>query len=88
MHQSQVSKSLAVHVSAALRSLTSRRVLVPMMALAAAALIFNWNALAAAGLLPLLAFLPCLAMCAFGMCKKEGADGSGCSKSVSASDQS
>lgn len=91
MHQSELSKSkstLPGKVRAALRSLTSRRVLIPLMALAAAALVFNWNALAAAGLLPLLAFLPCVAMCAFGICKKEGADGSVCSKSGSAAGQS
>lgn len=34
---------------------------------------FNWNWLAAAGLLPLLSVLPCLGMCVFAICMNKGA---------------
>lgn len=50
------------------------------LALAALALVsgaaLNWSWLAAAGIAPvLLAFAPCAAMCALGLCMKPGAEG-------------
>lgn len=50
------------------------------LALAAVALIgaaaLNWSWLVAVGIAPLLvAFAPCAAMCALGLCMKSGADG-------------
>ena len=65
------SKPFATHLFNATRhSLGGRRVLLALAAVAmAAGLAFNWNWLVAAGIAPLLlGVLPCVAMCALGLC--------------------
>ena len=65
------SNPLATHLfNAARYYLGSRRVLLALAATAiGAGLAFNWNWLVAAGIAPLLlGVLPCVAMCALGLC--------------------
>lgn len=60
------------------RPFASRRLLWAMGAAAiAVALVFGWNWLTAIGIASaLISVLPCLAMCALGLCMNEGAKGS------------
>lgn len=68
-----------------LRGLGRRNCLLVIVAVAAVALVLNPGGHTALGLSPLLiSFLPCLAMCALGMCKKKGSGEASCSKSGSA----
>ena len=65
-----------------LKNLSRRNLILIAVAVVAVGLAFNSGGLAAAGIPPLLiAFLPCIAMCALGMCKKGDGSGSGCSES-------
>jgi hypothetical protein len=74
---------------ARIKNLGRRNVILIAVALVAVGLAFNSGALAAAGLPPLLiAFLPCVAMCALGICKKGDGNGPGCSKSSGAGEGS
>lgn len=65
--------------------LTSRRGLILLgIAMVAAAVVFNWGWLAAAGIAPLiLAFAPCAAMCALGLCMSRMGDKSCATKAAS-----
>ncbi|MFC4350873.1 hypothetical protein ACFOW6_04875 [Fodinicurvata halophila] len=67
--------------------LSDRRGLVLLAGLAImTGLALNWSWVAAAGLAPILiSVLPCLAMCALGLCMKR-ADGKSCSNAAKASD--
>jgi hypothetical protein len=54
-----------------------RRLLLAGLVIVAAGLWLGWDWLAAVGALPLLlALLPCLAMCALGLCMRSGTGGS------------
>ena len=56
-----------------------RALLLGTFALVGAGLALGWPWLAAFGLAPfVLAFLPCAAMCALGLCMKGGGDGKSC----------
>lgn len=89
MNQQQFLSSRVVpagrSISRHLKNLSRRNLVLIAVALIAVGLAFNSGGLAAAGIPPLLlAFLPCIAMCALGMCKKGGGSGSICSKSSAA----
>lgn len=65
-----------------LKNLSRRNVILIAVAVVAVGLAFNSGGLVAVGIPSLLiAFLPCIAMCALGMCKKGDGSGSSCSKS-------
>jgi len=73
---------------AARSHLGGRRVLLAAGAvIAGAGLAFNWSLLVAAGIAPLLlGVLPCVAMCALGLCVNRRASSSCCTRDVSASE--
>lgn len=63
------------------KNLGRRNCLLINLAFVAIVLAFNSSRLASMGIPPLLlSILPCLAMCALGMCKRENGSGSGRSK--------
>lgn len=70
---------------AACSHLRGRRVLLAAGAvIAGAGLAFNWSLLVVAGIAPLLlGVLPCVAMCALGLCVNRMASSSGCTRDVS-----
>ena len=67
------------------RRLTSRTALIAAAILAiTAGAMFNWSVLVAAGIAPLiLGVLPCVAMCALGLCGNRLFGGGNCSKAAS-----
>ncbi|MGE3977733.1 MAG: hypothetical protein AB7F94_09100 [Nitrospira sp.] len=78
---SDVDELVASAVRLARGLLRSRMGLVLIAALVAAGgLALGWEWLAVAGVLPLvLSVLPCVAMCALGLCMRKGGDGKSCS---------
>lgn len=67
------------------RGLGRRNCLLIMIAIAAVVLAVNPDGLTTMGFSPLLlSFLPCLAMCALGMCKKRGDGDTACLKNEGA----
>ena len=78
---SEVAGLLASAIRLARGLLRSRRGLVLSSALVVAGgLALGWEWLALAGVLPLaLSVLPCVAMCALGLCMMKGGDGKSCS---------